>query len=227
MLFQSWSKIRSRSKLTSFIGSNISRASSHTSLWFLQIKHQHLKTNLKGLLSHLHILIFSKSNLKLHVFWPFPCFVRTLIIKISSSGGPANTTSTHRVRYIGILVIFFHPSPKSIIKKCRSPSWKPVEARWKSYNGAERVEQNLLAHAQQNTLLLPSAINQSQTSTDFSSARYVHSAKGLIPSLGLINVHAVALILRLILTFANSDTIAAALQNLINTASINFDQRKS
>ena len=65
-----------------------------------------------------------------------------------------------------------------------------------SHNGAERVEQNLLAHAQQNTLLLPSAINQSQTSTDFSSARYVHSAKGLIPSLGLINVHAVALILR-------------------------------
>ena len=49
------------------------------------------------MLSHLHILIFSKSNLKLHVFWLFPCFVRTLIIKISSSGGPANTTSTHRV----------------------------------------------------------------------------------------------------------------------------------
>ena len=196
ILFQSWSKLRSRSRLTSFIGSNILQSSSHTTLWFLQVKHQHLKANLQGFPSHLHILISSKSNLKLQVFGLFSCFVRTLIIKISSSEGPANTTSIHRVRNIGILVIFFHPSPKSIIKKCWSPSWKPVEARWKSHNGAERVEQNLLAHAQQNTLLLPSAINQSQTSTDFSSARYVHSAKGLIPSLGLINVHAVALILR-------------------------------
>ena len=142
ILFQSWSKLRSRSKLTSFIGSNISRSSSHTTLWFLQVKHRHLKTNLQGLLSHLHILIFSKSNLKLQVFGLFSCFVRTLIIKISSSEGPANTTSIHRVRNIGILVIFCHPSPESIIKKCRSPSWKPAEAHWKNQNGAERAEQN-------------------------------------------------------------------------------------
>ena len=142
ILFQTWSKLRSRSKLTSFIGSNISRSSSNTTLWFLQVKHRHLKTNLQGLLSHLHILIFSKSNLKLQVFGLFSCFVRTLIIKISSSEGPANTTSIHRVRNIGILVIFFHPSPKSIIKKCRSPSWKPAEARWTYHNGAERAEQN-------------------------------------------------------------------------------------
>ena len=107
ILFQSWSKLRSRSKLTSFIGSNISRSSSNTTLWFLQVKHQHLKTNLKGFLSHLHILIFSNSNLKLQVFGLFSRFVRTLIIKISSSEGPANTTSIHRVRNIGILVIHF------------------------------------------------------------------------------------------------------------------------
>ena len=48
ILFQSWSKLRSRSRLTSFIGSNILRSSSHTTLWYLQVKHQHLKTNLQG-----------------------------------------------------------------------------------------------------------------------------------------------------------------------------------
>ena len=142
ILFQSRSKVKSRSKLTSFIGPNISRSSSPTTLWFLQVKHQHLKTNIQVLLSHLHILIFSKSNLKLQVFGLFSCFVRTLIIKISSSEGPANTTSIHRVRNIRILVIFFHPSPKSTLKKCRSPSWKPAEARWKFRNGAERADQN-------------------------------------------------------------------------------------
>ena len=142
ILFQSWSKLRSRSRLTSFIGSNILRSSSHTTLWFLQVKHQHLKTNLQGFLSHLHILISSKSNLKLQVFGLFSCFVRTLIIKISSSEGPANTTSIHRVRNIGILFIFFHPSLKSTLKKCRSPSWKPAEARSKFHNGAERADQN-------------------------------------------------------------------------------------
>ena len=51
ILFQSWSKIRSRSKLTSVIGSNISPSSSHTTLWLLQVNHQHLRTNLQGLLS--------------------------------------------------------------------------------------------------------------------------------------------------------------------------------
>ena len=44
ILFQSWSKLRSRSRLTSFLGSNILRSSSHTTLWFLQVKHQYLKT---------------------------------------------------------------------------------------------------------------------------------------------------------------------------------------
>ena len=156
ILFQSWSKLRSRSKLTSFIGSNISRSSSNTTLWFLQVKHRHLKTNLQGLLSHLHILIFSKSNLKLQVFGLFSCFVRTLIIKISSSEGPANTTSIHRVRNIGILVIFFHPSPKSTLKKCRRPVESP-QKRAENFTMAPNAPIKIpLAHAQQNA---PSAAN--------------------------------------------------------------------
>ena len=102
----------------------------------------------------MHILIVSKSNLKLQVFDLFSRFVRTLIIKISSSEEPANSTSIHRVRNGGKLVILFHPFPKSITERCRSLSWKPAKARWKYQNGAERAEQIFLAHAQQNAPLL-------------------------------------------------------------------------
>ena len=68
ILFQSWSKIRSNSKLPSIIVTNISRSSPHTTLWFTEVRHQHLKTNLQGLLPRVHILIVSISNLKLPVF---------------------------------------------------------------------------------------------------------------------------------------------------------------
>ena len=144
ILFQSWSKIRSNSKLPSIIVTNISRSSPHTTSWFTEVRHQHLKTTLQGLLSHVHILIVSKSNLKLQVFGLFSRLVRTLIIKKSSSEEPANSTSIHRVRNGGKLVILFHPSPKNITKRCRSPSWKPAEGRC---NDAERAEQILQAHA--------------------------------------------------------------------------------
>ena len=117
ILFQSWSKIRSNSKLPSIIVTNISRSSPHTTSWFAAVRHQHLKTNLQGLLPRVHILIVSKSNLKLKVFGLFSRFVRTLIIKISSSEEPANSTSIHRVRNDGKLVIRFHPSPKKYYKK--------------------------------------------------------------------------------------------------------------
>ena len=60
----------------------------------------------------MHILIVSKSNLKLQVFGLFSRFVRTLIIKISSSEEPANSTSIHWVRNGGKVVILFHPFPK-------------------------------------------------------------------------------------------------------------------
>ena len=119
ILFQSWIKIRSNSKLPSIIVTNISRSSPHTTSWFTEVRHQHLKTNLQGLLSHVHILIVSKSNLSL-----FSRFVRTLIMKISSSEEPANSTSIHRVGNGGKLVILFHPSTKNITERCRSPSWK-------------------------------------------------------------------------------------------------------
>ena len=84
------------------------------------------------------ILIVSKLNLKHQVFGLFSRFVRTLIIKISSSEEPVNSTSIHRVRNGGKLVVLFHPSPKSITERCRSLSWKPARARWKYQNGAKR-----------------------------------------------------------------------------------------
>ena len=98
ILYQSLSKIRSNSKLPSIIVTNISRSPPHTTSWFTEVRHPHLKTNRQGLLSRVHILIVSKSNLKLQVFGLFWRFVRTLTIKISSSEEPANSTSIYRVR---------------------------------------------------------------------------------------------------------------------------------
>ena len=143
ILFQSWSKRRSNPKLPSIIAKNISRSSPHTTSWFTEVRHQHLKTTLQGLLSHVHILIVSKSNLKLQVFGLFSRLVRTLIIKKSSSEEPANSTSIHRGRNGGNIVILFHPSPKNIAKRSRSPSWKPGEGRSKYQNDAEHAEQIL------------------------------------------------------------------------------------
>ena len=129
ILFQSWSKPRSNSKLPSTIVTNIPRSSPYTTSWFIEVRHQHLKTNLEDLKSHMHISIVSKSNLKLQVFGLFSRFFRTLIIKISSSEEPSNSTSIHRVMNGGKFVILFYPSPKKYDKGCRSPSWKPAEAR--------------------------------------------------------------------------------------------------
>ena len=117
ILFKSWSKIRSNCKLLSIIVTNISRSPPHTTSWFIEVRQQHLKTNLQGLWSHVHILIVSKSNLKLQVIGPFSRFVRTLIIKIPSSEEPAHSTSIHRVRNGGKLVILFHPSPKNLTER--------------------------------------------------------------------------------------------------------------
>ena len=154
ILFQSRSKVKSRSKLTSFIGPNISRSSSHTTLWFLQVKHQHLKTNIQVLLSHLHILIFSKSNLKLQVFGLFSCFVRTLIIKISSSEGPANTTSIHRVRILAYLSFSFIPLQNILQKSVDRPVKNP-QKRAESITMAPNAPDKILqAHMQQNASLL-------------------------------------------------------------------------
>ena len=73
----------------------------------------------------MHILIVSKSNLKLQVFGLYLPFVRTLIIKVSISEEPANSTSIHRVRNSGKLVIIFHPSPKNWQKGVDHPVENP------------------------------------------------------------------------------------------------------
>ena len=80
------------------------------------------KTNLEDLCFRMHILIVSNSNLKLKVFSLFRCLLRTLIIEISSSEEPTNSTSIHRVGNGGNLVILFHSFPKHTTKRCRSPS---------------------------------------------------------------------------------------------------------
>ena len=89
-------------------------------------------TNFQGLLSHVHMLIFSKSNLKLQVFGLFLRFVRTLIHKVSSFEEPANTVSIHRVRNDGKPGIFFHTSSKNYKKKGGDrpvENLRPAEAR--------------------------------------------------------------------------------------------------
>ena len=131
ILYQSLSKIRSNSKLPSIIVTNISRSPPHTTSWFTEVRHPHLKTNRQGLLSHVHILIVSKSNLKLQVFGLFSRFVRTLTIKISSSEEPASSTSIHRVRNGDKLVILFHPFPKNITKRCWSPRRALKISKWR------------------------------------------------------------------------------------------------
>ena len=151
ILYQSLSKIRSNSKLPSTIVTNISRSPPHTTSWFTEVRHPHLKTNRQGLLSHVHILMVSKSNLKLQVFGLFSRFVRTLTIKISSSEEPASSTSIHRVRNGDKLVILFHPFPKNITKSCRSPRRALKISKWRrmrgtSFIGACAKEMHQLRH---------------------------------------------------------------------------------
>ena len=117
ILLQSWSKIRSNSRLPSIIVTNVSWPSPDTTSWFIEVRHQHLKTNLKGLSSHVHILIVSDSNPIPQVLGLFSRFVRTLIIKIFSSEEPANSMNIQIIRNGGKLSILFHPSSKKISQK--------------------------------------------------------------------------------------------------------------
>ena len=109
-LVQSWRKIRSNSKFPSHIRSRIRRSTQHTTPWFITINLQHLETNLHRLSSPVNILIFVKSNSKLHFFGLLSRSVRTLIVNISSSKVPTNTMDIHSVRNVCKLVIIFHPS---------------------------------------------------------------------------------------------------------------------
>ena len=58
----------------------------------------------------MNILIFVKSNSKLHFFGPFSRYVRTLIINISWSKVPTNKVHIHSVRNVCKLVIIVHLS---------------------------------------------------------------------------------------------------------------------
>ena len=69
-----------------------------------------LETNLHRLSSPVNILIFVKSNSKLHFFGLLSRSVPTLIINISSSKAPTNTMDIHSVRNVCKLVIIFHLS---------------------------------------------------------------------------------------------------------------------
>ena len=92
----------------------------------------------------MHILIVSKSNLKLQVFGLFSRFVRTLIIKISSSEEPANSTSIHRVRNGGKFVNL-------------SYSFIPLQKI--SQRGVDRSVENPQKRAE-NTKMAPNAPNK-------------------------------------------------------------------
>ena len=116
ILFQSLGKQRSNSKLHYIIVTNISRPSKHTTSWFTEVRHQHLKTNLRELLSHVHILIVSKSNLQLEVFG---LFSRLVIIR------RARVSTEHTL--------------SSLFRKYDKKGDEPTGARWKHQNGAERA----------------------------------------------------------------------------------------
>ena len=127
MLFQSLGKQRSNSKLHYIIVTNISRPSTHTTSWFTEVRHQHLKANLRELLSHVLILIVSKSNLQLEVFGLFRVLFAlwSLIILIRRASK-------------------LHEYPQSIpfsslFRKYDKKGDEPAGARWKHQNGAERA----------------------------------------------------------------------------------------
>ena len=71
ILFYSWSKIRSNSKLPSIIVTNISRSSPHTTSWFKEVRHRHLRLTLKicSLLCSSWSSVNQISNFKLSAFF--------------------------------------------------------------------------------------------------------------------------------------------------------------
>ena len=126
-LLQSWRKISSNSKFPSHIGSRIWRSSQYITPWLLTIKLQHLETNLHCLSSPVNILIFVKSNSKLHFFGLLSRSVRTLMINISSSKVPANTMDIHSVRNVCKVVIIFHLSWQDLSHNVDHPFKNPPQ----------------------------------------------------------------------------------------------------
>ena len=113
------------------------RSSQYTTPWFITIKLQHLETNLHRLSSPVNILIFVKSNSKLHFFEPLSRYVLTLIINISSSKVPTNKVDIHSVRNVCKLVIIFHLSWQDLSRDVDHPFKNPTQRVRVQTNGAE------------------------------------------------------------------------------------------
>ena len=153
ILFQSWSKLRSRSRLTSFIGSNILQSSSHTTLWFLQVKHQHLKANLQGFPSHLHIFPVNQiSNFK------FSGFFRVLFVlwslKYPHQRGQQTPRVSTELEILVYLSFSFIPLQKVLQKSVDRPVENPQKRAEIITIAPNAPNKILLAHAQQNAPLL-------------------------------------------------------------------------
>ena len=154
ILFQSWSKLRSRSRLTSFIGSNILRSSSHTTLWYLQVKHQHLKTNLQGsrLICTSWFPVNQISNFK------FSGFFRVLFVlwslKYPHQRGQQTPRVSTELEILAYLSFSFIPLQnilqKSVDRPVKNPQ-KRAESITMAPNAPDKI---LLAHVQQNASLL-------------------------------------------------------------------------
>ena len=96
----------------------------------------------------MNILIFDKSNSKLHFFGPLSRYVRTLIINISSSKVPKNKVHIHSVRNVCKLVIIFHLSWQDLSRNVDHPFKNPTQRVRVQTNGAELKYSIHLAHAQ-------------------------------------------------------------------------------
>ena len=96
----------------------------------------------------MNILIFVKSNSKLHFLGPLSRYVRTLIINISSSKVPTNKVHIHSVRNVCKLDIIFHLSWQDLSRNVDHPFKNPTQRVRVQTNGAELKYSIHLAHAQ-------------------------------------------------------------------------------
>ena len=129
ILYQSLSKIRSNSKLPSIIVTNISRSPPHTTSWFTEVRHPHLKTNRQVCC----LMCTSWRSANQISNFKFSAFFRVLFAlwplkypRPKSQQAPRVSTELEMV--INLLYSFI-PLRKILRKRCRSPSWEPAEER--------------------------------------------------------------------------------------------------
>ena len=94
----------------------------------------------------MNILIFVKSNSKLHFFGPLSRYVRTLIINISSSKVPTNKVHIHSVRNVCKLDIIFHLSWQDLSRNVDHPFKNSTQRVRVQTNGADRAELKYSIH---------------------------------------------------------------------------------